>query len=164
MARMVVQWATLLGLAFVLTSCTWFRKDTEKMFYRRGVWILETTLSSETKQKCAFNFDLDYPYFWPDDKENLDGYRANYNPKTVTLPDGTEVKGIIRYDRYSPSVIVHEAIHHIEMQSHWESSDLPEKWCMWQALAEAVYRIHALQNRNQALQMAVDAADIRPRR
>lgn len=108
---------TLLG-ALALESCTWFRHDTEKMFYRKGVdnfrWSAKGIIYC--KQYVEF-IDESYPVKFvalPKGHE----YLKRMDPVSFELvPIGgfyDQTGDVIYYESNHPSIIEHEAFHRLE--------------------------------------------------
>jgi len=105
-------------------SCAWVRKQNEVGYYKEGVHILSSSIPIGIAERCKIEFDRETPDFESVEQKDIDGNWGRYDPKTKK----------IKYEKSTPEVIVHEAVHYI-----LEGTD---EWCAKEVaaiLASVIY-------------------------
>jgi len=119
-------------MLFILSSCTWYRENTEKFYYDYAVGILKESTSRELKDICSFSLEIQYPEFHALTNGELERLKELKNlPYSL---EGLYSPGnkLIIYSKWNLPIISHEAVHHAARVNNWN------KWCLEELLAEMV--------------------------
>lgn len=155
MRRIIIGWFAVSTLILV-SNCAAYRHNQEQVFYGRGIWTLKMFLSAHTRANCNINWNVNDPIFFQNNRENMNGFRARYRDvKVIRVVDGKPTEaavGLIEYEKWHPSDLTHESIHHLLRQSDWDKSEKSQKWCYEQIIAELVAHVARLQQHQVNMQ------------
>ena len=113
-------------------SCTLIRQNNEDFYYDYAFKVMREGIDSRVREKCRFTSDIEDPTFTNAPQTDLDLlYKEQHLPYKV---GGfySETQRKIIYSKYSPELISHEVIHHLD------NSQYISRECLVEYLAEMV--------------------------
>jgi hypothetical protein len=103
----------------LISSCSWFREDTEQFYYDYSIKILKEAVAVETRDLCGFY-----------EQEPTFKVASNFDRKIDGFYEPTKME--INYNAWKPGVISHETVHHMSRVNNWNRK------CLEEMLAQSV--------------------------